>query len=65
MEDLLIEICCNLIEICSDFIEDWVKIGMPAKTKVLAENRGEPMGVQCTCCEKVDTFFLSFFAITS
>ncbi|XWS40742.1 hypothetical protein CRYUN_Cryun17cG0021600 [Craigia yunnanensis] len=36
----------------TDFIEDWVKIGMPAKTKVLAENRGEPMGVQCTCCEK-------------
>ncbi|KAK6256468.1 hypothetical protein QUC31_018194 [Theobroma cacao] len=36
----------------TDFIEDWVKIGMPAKTKVLAENRGEPLGVQCTCCEK-------------
>ncbi|XVF16412.1 hypothetical protein REPUB_Repub10bG0028700 [Reevesia pubescens] len=36
----------------TDFIEDWVKIGMPAKTKVLAENRGEPLGVQCTFCEK-------------
>ncbi|XVF60297.1 hypothetical protein PTKIN_Ptkin08bG0034000 [Pterospermum kingtungense] len=36
----------------TDFIEDWVKIGLPAKTKVLAENRGEPLGVQCTFCEK-------------
>ncbi|XP_022740184.1 carbonic anhydrase 2-like [Durio zibethinus] len=36
----------------TDFIEDWVKIGKPAKAKVLAENRGEPMGVQCTYCEK-------------
>ncbi|XWS44180.1 hypothetical protein CRYUN_Cryun15aG0022200 [Craigia yunnanensis] len=36
----------------TDFIEDWVKIGMPAKTKVQAENSGEPLAVQCTCCEK-------------
>ncbi|PPS02410.1 hypothetical protein GOBAR_AA18263 [Gossypium barbadense] len=36
----------------TDFIEDWVKIGMPAKTKVQAEHGGEPLGVQCTHCEK-------------
>ncbi|XVF14101.1 hypothetical protein REPUB_Repub09cG0028300 [Reevesia pubescens] len=36
----------------TDFIEDWVKIGMPARTKVQAENPGEPIGVQCTYCEK-------------
>ena len=59
--DLLTKIYSNLIEICSDFIEDWVKIGLPAKTKVHAENRGEPLGVQCACCEKVDTLNLSFF----
>ncbi|XWS30358.1 hypothetical protein CRYUN_Cryun24cG0110400 [Craigia yunnanensis] len=52
MMDLLTKIYSNLIEICNDFIEDWVKIGMPAKTKVQAENGGEPMGVQCTFCEK-------------
>ena len=36
----------------TDFIEDWVKIGMPARKKVNAENRGEPLGLQCTFCEK-------------
>ncbi|KAK5802442.1 hypothetical protein PVK06_030033 [Gossypium arboreum] len=36
----------------TDFIEDWVKIGIPAKAKVLAEHGGEPLGVQCTHCEK-------------
>ncbi|KAL4353568.1 hypothetical protein GQ457_06G041390 [Hibiscus cannabinus] len=36
----------------TDFIEDWVKIGMPAKTKVLAEHGSEPLGAQCAHCEK-------------
>ncbi|KAE8706258.1 Carbonic anhydrase [Hibiscus syriacus] len=36
----------------TDFIEDWVKIGMPAKTKVLAEHDSEPFGGQCAHCEK-------------
>ncbi|KAE8682414.1 Carbonic anhydrase [Hibiscus syriacus] len=35
-----------------DFIEDWVKIGMPAKTKVRAEHGSEPFGGQCAHCEK-------------
>nr|CCW28006.1 carbonic anhydrase [Petroselinum crispum] len=36
----------------TDFIEDWVKIGLPAKSKVLAEHGSKPFGDQCTCCEK-------------
>ncbi|KAL4334986.1 hypothetical protein GQ457_07G001890 [Hibiscus cannabinus] len=36
----------------TDFIEDWVKIGIPAKTKVLAEHGSEPLGAQCVHCEK-------------
>ncbi|KAK8672545.1 hypothetical protein V6N13_110910 [Hibiscus sabdariffa] len=36
----------------TDFIEDWVKIGIPAKKKVLAEHGSEPLGAQCTHCEK-------------
>ncbi|CAN1806111.1 Beta carbonic anhydrase 1, chloroplastic [Linum perenne] len=36
----------------SDFIEDWVKIGFPAKKKVLAENGSAGFGDQCTTCEK-------------
>ncbi|GLT33259.1 hypothetical protein SLA2020_078630 [Shorea laevis] len=36
----------------TDFIEDWVKVGLPAKTKVLAEHGDKPFGDQCTYCEK-------------
>ncbi|XP_065877022.1 carbonic anhydrase 2-like isoform X1 [Euphorbia lathyris] len=36
----------------TDFIEDWVSIGLPAKAKVLAENGSLPFPEQCTCCEK-------------
>lgn len=36
----------------TDFIEDWVKIGLPAKTKVLAENGSAAFPDQCTTCEK-------------
>ncbi|XP_075474795.1 carbonic anhydrase-like [Primulina tabacum] len=35
-----------------DFIEDWVKIYLPAKKKVIAECRGTPFGDQCALCEK-------------
>lgn len=41
------------IVINSDFIEDWVKIALPAKNKVLGENGAVPFGDQCTACEKV------------
>ncbi|XP_050224977.1 carbonic anhydrase 2-like [Mercurialis annua] len=35
-----------------DFIEDWVKIGLPAKAKVLAEHPNLPPNEQCYICEK-------------
>ncbi|KZV32947.1 carbonic anhydrase, chloroplastic-like [Dorcoceras hygrometricum] len=36
----------------TDFIEDWVKIGLPAKKKVIAESGETGFGDQCTLCEK-------------
>uniref|UniRef100_A0A5B7C1Z4 Carbonic anhydrase n=1 Tax=Davidia involucrata TaxID=16924 RepID=A0A5B7C1Z4_DAVIN len=36
----------------TDFIEDWVKIGLPAKAKVIAEHGDAPFPVQCAYCEK-------------
>ncbi|KAL2929621.1 Carbonic anhydrase chloroplastic [Bienertia sinuspersici] len=36
----------------TDFIEDWVKICLPAKHKVLAESIGAPFAEQCATCEK-------------
>ncbi|XP_073296106.1 carbonic anhydrase 2-like isoform X1 [Primulina huaijiensis] len=36
----------------TDFIEDWVKVCLPAKSKVLSEANGSPFGSQCALCEK-------------
>ncbi|KAL9264561.1 Carbonic anhydrase, chloroplastic-like protein, partial [Drosera capensis] len=36
----------------TDFIEDWVKIGLPAKAKVKAEYDSGTFAEQCTQCEK-------------
>ncbi|KAL2532205.1 Beta carbonic anhydrase 2 [Abeliophyllum distichum] len=36
----------------TEFIEDWVKICLPAKTKVKAESGDSEFGDQCTHCEK-------------
>ncbi|KAL1553374.1 carbonic anhydrase [Salvia divinorum] len=36
----------------TDFIEDWVKICLPAKAKVTAEHEDTPFGDQCVLCEK-------------
>ncbi|XP_016496915.1 carbonic anhydrase, chloroplastic-like [Nicotiana tabacum] len=36
----------------NDFIEDWVKIGLPAKAKVLAEHGDKTFEEQVKCCEK-------------
>lgn len=36
----------------TDFIEDWIKICLPAKHKVLAENASAPFAEQCYHCEK-------------
>ncbi|KAF7130607.1 hypothetical protein RHSIM_Rhsim10G0021300 [Rhododendron simsii] len=37
----------------TDFIEDWVKIGLPAKAKVKAECGDAPFPELCATCEKV------------
>lgn len=36
----------------TDFIEDWVKICLPAKAKVKTECANQPFPEQCTSCEK-------------
>ncbi len=36
----------------TDFIEEWVKIGLPAKKKVLSECKDLDFGAQCSSCEK-------------
>jgi len=36
----------------TDFIEDWVKIGLPAKAKVIAENANASFPELCKACEK-------------
>lgn len=38
---------------CSDFIEDWVKIGQAARNKVLAKHDGASFPELCAHCEKV------------
>ncbi|OIW15393.1 hypothetical protein TanjilG_15776 [Lupinus angustifolius] len=35
-----------------DFIDDWIKTGLPAKTKVLKEYQGFDFKEQCNFCEK-------------
>jgi hypothetical protein len=46
----------------SEFIEDWVKIGFPAREKVLAEHPSLPLDEQCAICEKV--IIIIFFTAT-
>lgn len=41
----------------SDFIDDWVKIGLPAKTKVLKEYPNHDFKEQCKFCEMVSHDF--------
>ncbi|KAL2335682.1 hypothetical protein Fmac_016895 [Flemingia macrophylla] len=36
----------------TDFIEEWVKIGLPAKAKVKSQHGDIPFGELCTHCEK-------------
>jgi hypothetical protein len=43
----------------SHFVEDWVRIGSPAKEKVLAEHADVPFADQCTILEKVRTIDLA------
>lgn len=37
----------------SDFIEDWVKLCLPARLKVKQDHDDLPLEDQCTKCEKV------------
>nr|XP_043615717.1 carbonic anhydrase-like [Erigeron canadensis] len=39
----------------TDFIEDWVKVYLPAKSKVKSETSGASLDDQCVICEKVLT----------
>ncbi|KAF7135665.1 hypothetical protein RHSIM_Rhsim08G0171600 [Rhododendron simsii] len=39
-----------------DFVHDWIKIGLPAKAKVMADHGDEPFDGQCRMCEKVTPF---------
>nr|ADZ97026.1 carbonic anhydrase 3 [Flaveria anomala] len=36
----------------TDFIEDWVRVGLPAKSKVKAEHASASIDDQCVSCEK-------------
>lgn len=47
--------------VISAFIEDWVKVCLPALEKVKANHSALPFEDQCTHCEKV--FFSSFFTM--
>lgn len=47
--------------VISAFIEDWVKVCLPALEKVKANHSALPFEDQCTQCEKV--FFSSFFTM--
>ncbi|KAK6924854.1 Carbonic anhydrase [Dillenia turbinata] len=41
----------------TDFVEDWVKIGLPAKEKVILEYGDLPFEEQCVKCEKESVTF--------
>jgi hypothetical protein len=40
---------------CSHFVENWVKIGFPAKIKVKKDHASVPFDDQCSILEKVRT----------
>jgi len=52
---ILILTCCVLVWWCipSHFVEDWVRIGSPAKAKVEKEHASVPFDDQCSILEKV------------
>lgn len=51
----------GLIELFSEFIDDWVKIGLPAKIKVLKEHACCDPLEQRTLCEKVSSAAIIYF----
>lgn len=54
----------HTVDARSDFIEDWVKIGLPAKAKVKAELGDAPFADQCGLCEKVKDELLENINLT-
>lgn len=46
----------NFYYFCSDFIEEWVKICLPAKERVKEAYGNLSLSEQCTACEKVSSF---------
>ena len=49
---------------CSDFIEDWVKICLPAKSKVISELGDSAFEDQCGRCERVCVYIYIYMFIT-
>lgn len=50
---LLPNVASILIGICSDFIDEWVKIGLPAKAKVIENGLGgHDIDEQCEACAR-------------
>lgn len=48
-----------MIEICSDFVDEWVKIGAPAKDKVIAEGiGGDDKHAQFEACARVRYIYI-------
>jgi carbonic anhydrase len=46
---------CLVVYVRSHFVEDWVRIGFPAKIKVKKEHASVPFDDQCSILEKVRT----------
>ena len=44
-----------VVYVSSHFVEDWVRIGSPAKAKVHKEHASVPFDDQCSILEKVRT----------
>jgi hypothetical protein len=49
-------LCHGVVMACSHFVENWVKIGFPAKVKVKKEHASVPFDDQCSILEKVRTY---------
>ena len=51
---------------CSHFVEEWVRIGAPAKTKVQADHASVPFEDPCSVLEKVRyTLHMHGFSLTT
>ena len=55
---LMISPSAQFVVPCSHFVEDWVRIGYPAKKKVQTECASLSVDDQCYALEKVHTTYL-------